>query len=118
MDSDPLPGKSYYRLKMIEPAKTSYSEIRQVQLEIKGWMIKKVYQRGRMLNLEIITPVNESFTINLLNSTGALLIHQKTIPLTQLMQVSLPVNQFPAGSYFLQVITSGGLTDVKQVVLK
>lgn len=104
-DKAPLPGASFYRLKIIAAGNESFSKIVGITLSEKELAIGKVYTANGNTSLvaEITTRRSQTVTIAIFSTTGAVIRQQSSIITPPLTKILLPVTNLAAGTYFLQV---------------
>lgn len=97
-------GINYYRLKVVENAKTFFSQVVKLSLAKNKLSLKTFSVDGAQLVIKLNAAENIHLQLNFLNSTGQLV--QKN---TQLLQpgenrVSFSLNNLPAGTYWAEAI--------------
>lgn len=110
VDETPLPGKSYYRLKMNEAGRISYSPIINITTEGKALNISKlsVDNGGSKLTMEINIQKSQFVSIVISGSNGATLMKQKEFITQPGNIVGIPIGALAAGQYFMRVFTADG----------
>ncbi len=105
VDSNPLSGHNYYRIKQVDfDGNFSYTDIRSVLFEdANAGFNAKIYpnpSKERVLHLEVsgVSP-NKTGTIDIYNTNGQLLMTQE---ITAAGQVKLDW-RWPAGTYWMQI---------------
>lgn len=114
-DQHPLSGKSFYRLKINEPAKESYSKTISVFSKADDLYINKLYKDNSSSNLivEIGVQKNQSVVISIIGIGGSV-IQTKTQYLASPMdKILVPVSALASGQYFLSVRGSDNSHSVK-----
>jgi lysophospholipase L1-like esterase len=107
--TDPLPlnGKSFYRLKINEATKTSYSGIIPIINDAKQ-LVTSFYADASQLHLQFNSHMNQTGTLTLINSSGTIIKKLTVNTGSSNTTVSVPISELPTGEYFLRVITSAG----------
>ena len=108
-DPTPLPGRSFYRVKITEQGSTSYSGIASIINTSDGWKIGKLYSiNGSLWNVEIISGKAGNVMAYLLDGSGRNVLHRTVYvnPPSTLLPVDL--SGLAAGEYFLQLTTPDG----------
>ena len=108
-DDSPLPGRSFYRIKLTEQGSTAYSGIVSILNTSSGWKIGKLYAtNGSLWNLEVLTLKGGNVMAHLVDANGRSVL-QRTIyvnPPSAIVPVDL--SGLAAGEYFLQLSTPDG----------
>lgn len=114
-DFTPLTGKNFYRLKITEAGRVSYSNIINVTAPGKTLSISKLYSAASGSNLlaEINIQKSQYVNIAIVNSNGAVMIRQKAYVAQPGSLISIPVQGLAAGAYFMRVVTADGSAFVK-----
>jgi lysophospholipase L1-like esterase len=115
LDDNPLPGKSLYRLKIIEPRKISYSKAVEVSFNKKSLVINELYSSSNYLYAEIVTAKSGVFSIRIINGSGAVVQEQTNSIIAPGSLLSIPIAKLAEGQYFLQVEGSD-VSDIKRFV--
>jgi lysophospholipase L1-like esterase len=108
-DESPLPGKSFYRIKIAEQGATTYSKVISIFTTADEWKIGKLYAvSGSLWNLEILSGKEGTVKFHLVDGSGRSLLQQS-------LYVNAPSTIFPVdlsglanGAYFLQLSTPDG----------
>jgi hypothetical protein len=108
-DRTPLPGQSFYRLKVSEPPRWFYSNIISITNNNNVLKIARIFtsNNASTVTADITNTKSEQATITLINSAGVVLKQTKqylTVPSTR---ISLAVSHLAEGKYFLKVTTAG-----------
>jgi lysophospholipase L1-like esterase len=114
-DASPLTGKSFYRLKIIEPTKTSYSAMITI-VNDKKQLVESFYADASQLRLKIYSLKNQPAEIDVINLSGALIKKQTVYLTTPDTNITIPLSELAKGEYFLRVITSDASTSIKRFV--
>ncbi len=115
-DPQPLEGKIYYRLKIIEPSKTSYSKVISITNKGRQLSISSIYVDGSNLNIKISSKKNESIDVNIINLSGMLVKKWKQQINTTSAVFSIPVSNLTAGEYILRIINADGNSDTERFI--
>lgn len=117
-DNQPLPGTSYYRLKMIGSGSVKYSEIRTVTIkgsETDVLIAPNPATNSAKISLQRSTAAEAK--IRVINWQGGT-IYATTVIINGNTVVDLPVYQWPAGTYIVQVVTNNEIVNKKLVINK
>jgi hypothetical protein len=111
VDRNPAYGANYYRLKMIDLDETyEYSVIKTIQHTAPARV--KVFPNPAQSFVTVSVP--GSATVRLLNTTGVVLQERSVTSGV----VSIPVQQYHAGTYFVQVVKTDGHQESSVLVIK
>ncbi|HTI10547.1 MAG TPA: GDSL-type esterase/lipase family protein [Puia sp.] len=114
-DQTPLPGKSYYRLKILEDGSTYYSRIAAILSNGQGLDIVKLYtpdgQSGLIMEVSMKKP--QQLTISVINATGVKVRKLSATGISPSSTISVSLSGMAAGQYFVQVATADGKTAVR-----
>lgn len=104
-DQKPQSGQNRYRLKITEPNKESYSSTVSVLYKPKSFDIRRLYIDNSLLNLvvQINSQKEQQVLVEVINTTGVVLLQRKQILSNSFNQFSLPVTHLAAGQYFFRV---------------
>jgi lysophospholipase L1-like esterase len=112
-DLSPSPGKNYYRLKIIEPNKISYSKIILINNDLKQ-LIESLYTDASQLHLQLNNNRGRSAVFDIINHSGSL-IKQQSLKLNGTNNsIKISILDLPAGNYFIRITTPDGFSEVKQ----
>ena len=112
-DASPLNGKAFYRLKIIEPGKTSFSRIIPV-VNDKKQLITSMFTDASQLHLQINSNRNQSAVLTIINYSGAV-VKQQSIKLDSSNNLfTIPISQLTSEEYFLRITTADGSTAVER----
>jgi lysophospholipase L1-like esterase len=108
-DESPLPGKSFYRIKIAEQGAATYSKVISIFTTTDEWKIGKLYAvSGSLWNLEILSGKEGTVKFHLVDGSGRSLLQRS-------LYVNAPSTIFPVdlsglanGAYFLQLSTPEG----------
>jgi hypothetical protein len=117
LDSKPMQGNNFYRLKMIDKDETfTYSRIRNINMEAgnKASLYPNPASAKLTLQVDDISTV-ERVEIN--DITGRLILDQKKIA-QSVMQSDFNVDYFPAGLYLVKITHANGSFDRLRIVKK
>jgi hypothetical protein len=110
LDTDPLPGISYYRLKTSVAGDSSFSTVVSVLRPFQDFAIANVYmpQGGSMLVVDIQSAVNRALSMNVVDVNGAVVCRQVVSVASPSCTVDITVSGLARGMYFLRVSTQDG----------
>jgi len=111
-DTHPLAGKSFYRLKITEPTKTSYSKIVTVLNDKKQFAIDKLNVTPSALTAQIVTDKSRVIHTSIITVNGVVVYRQTFHLIAPQASVSIPVFDLTPGHYFFR-IEALPLQDVK-----
>lgn len=111
-DLHPFSGKNYYRLRIIEPMKTTYSQVALIN-NPKQFFISKLLVNSNKLIVEINSSKNQPAEVSVLNFNGVV-IEKEYIQLARRITFSIPVNNLPLSEYFLRIVAKDGNSDVQK----
>jgi len=111
-DVSPLPGKSFYRLKIIEVAKLSYSLIIPI-INDKRQLISSFYVDGSQIHLQFNGDRSQVVFLSIIGYSGAV-IKQQTVDTHSNPRVTIPISDLSSGNYILQIRTSNGVKAVER----
>jgi len=115
LDAAPPEGRSLYRLKIIEPSRTSYSRILHWMQEADGLRIRTWYVQGSSLHAQVATDAARLVTISVLNAQGAEVLRRVERCVPPSIAVELSLSALPAGQYFLRIV-SGQDSDTRAFI--
>jgi hypothetical protein len=111
-DLSPFSAKNYYRLKIIEPNKTSYSKIILINNDLKQ-LIASLYTDASKLHLQLNGNRGRSVILSVINYSGSI-IKQQSLKLSgSNNSIKISISDLPAGNYFLRITTPDGFSEVK-----
>jgi lysophospholipase L1-like esterase len=110
LDADPLPGKSYYRLRSSIGGDVSFSTVASILRPVPDFAIVNVYvsQGASMLVVDIQSAVNRTLSMNVVDVNGALVSRQVVSVATPASTINLSLSGLARGMYFLRVSTEDG----------
>jgi hypothetical protein len=115
-DNQPLPGVSYYRLKLVSSGNSRYSDIRIVtnnNSETNVLITPNPAYESAKIRLQRSTPAEAK--IRVMNAQGAT-VYRTSVVVNGTAYVDLPTNQWMAGTYIVQVVTNSELVNQKLIV--
>lgn len=113
-DDNLLTGTSFYRLRITEPAKLSYSGIVSLTNRAAGGLIANMYRQGdNSLSLELNVAQNGPVAISVFTASGVLVARQSVTAVRPSALVSIPLTNMAAGVYFLKVTAPGGKQETR-----
>ena len=108
-DQHPLTGKSFYRLKMVEDEKETYSRIAGLSFQPDGLNINKLYlSGGSELQAEISLPHDQPLTLTITNTAGVTVRQQTVMGQAPAQKIPMSTAGLAAGQYFLKITTASG----------
>jgi GDSL-like Lipase/Acylhydrolase family len=115
-DHDPLPGANFYRLKIKDHGKESFSRIVSVGDQVNELTLDKIFTNSSDLMAGIGIKKNQSLFIVIMDRSGAL-VSKRTYPVSSpYSTISLPLAGLAAGEYFLKIIAANGFSVTKPFV--
>ncbi len=114
-DLSPLPGKSFYRLKINEAGQIIYSNTISVQMKEKNLSIHKLYKDNSSGSLiaDISVINSQKLIISIISTTGTLLQQQSHFINKPYGKITIPINTLSSGQYYLRVQGEGNAIEVK-----
>jgi GDSL-like Lipase/Acylhydrolase family len=116
-DFYPLAGRSFYRLKIIEPGRTFYSALASVETKLKPFHIQRLYaDASDRLVVDVYAASGKTINLIIVNAAGAVMLQRKenlTLPYSKIL---LPVKGLEKGQYFLRIQADDGQTAVKAFI--
>jgi lysophospholipase L1-like esterase len=108
-DEDPLPGKSFYRLKIVENGKETYSRTLGIVIGEKELAISKLYIDGHSsLIAEVGMQKDGPLLVTIFNTAGMPLRRQTVEARQPAAMISMPVADLARGQYFLKITAASG----------
>jgi hypothetical protein len=114
MDLSPLPNRSFYRLKITEAAKTSYSGVIPINNTDKKSLIAGIFSDASRLHVQINSNSSKDAVLTIINYSGALIKSLKVKLAASNSMISIPISELAAGEYFLRITTSDNSTVVER----
>ncbi len=111
-DLSPFSAKNYYRLKIIEPNKTSYSKIILINNDLKQ-LIASLYTDASKLHLQLNGNRGRSVILSVINYSGSIIKRQSLKLSGSNNSIKISISDLPAGNYFLRITTPDGFSEVK-----
>jgi hypothetical protein len=112
-DDNPLPGGSFYRLKIEEPGKASFSSVISIGNNTQSVSVDRIYANGSQLMAGISTPKDQALFFTILDRSGALVSRHNYTATAPYSIISLPLANLAAGEYFLKIDASNGFSVTK-----
>jgi hypothetical protein len=107
-DMSALPGRNFYRLKITELDRLSYSDVISVLINKKAVAIQKIYTINNLLMTEISIDKKQAVVVSIIN-TGGSVMHRELRQLDGPVQkISLPIGALATGLYYLNINTAEG----------
>lgn len=106
--------KNFYRLKINEQGKTTYSKVVNVNEAIKGISINRLYQDGSILHIIISSDKKQQAELMIINYSGSVVGKQSVGFASSTNNVQLPISNLASGNYFLKLNTDDGTTLVQR----
>lgn len=117
VDNTPLPGKSFYRLKVITPAHSFYSAIASVTNSSTLKISRLItFNNTATITADISNNKNEFAWISIVNSSGTIVKQTKQYLTAPTTRVSLTVPHFAVGKYYLKVTTNTACNAIKAFI--
>lgn len=109
IDQHPLTGKSFYRLKMVEDGKETYSRIAGRSFQPDGLNINKLYlSGGSELQAEISFPHDQPLMLTITNTAGVTVRQQTVMGQAPAQKIRMSTAGLAAGQYFLKITAASG----------
>lgn len=116
IDPSPLAGKSFYRLKITEPAKTTYSKVVSIIHKEKPFSLAGVHANGSLLHIKINSAANQQILLTVIDNRGVF-VKRKTYDLGIMSSsLSIAIPGLAAGAYYLQIDDLKGNTDLRRFI--
>jgi len=113
IDQSPLNGKSFYRLKIVELNKISYSRIIPIVNDQKQ-LITSIYADASQIHLQVNSNRTGSGILTILNYSGSIVKKQSLNITSSNSGITVPISELAPGNYFLRITTSNGSTAVER----
>jgi len=107
-DHSALSAKTFYRVKINEQGKITYSRVVTLNKTMEGTFINQLYQNGSLLHVVINTDKKQQSELIIINYTGAVVKKQSVYLASSTNDVEWPVSDLAAGNYFLKLNTTDG----------
>ncbi len=115
-DANPLGSIGYYRLKMVDlDGRYGYTEIKVIRTSVITGITIFPNPATDYLNVSVGGSASE-LTVRLINISGQVL-QEKKVNSTSATTISIPVHNYPEGSYFIQVAGSDGTQQTNKVLI-
>jgi lysophospholipase L1-like esterase len=115
-DLSPFNGKNFYRLKIIETDKTSYSRIIPIINDVTK-LITSLYTDGAQLYVQLNANRNQSIAIAILNFSGSV-VKQESLKLNSPNTATkISISELASGHYYVRVANSNGSSAVERFVI-
>ena len=111
-DKKPFPGNSYYRLKMINTDGTfRYSNIVLIKTPTNSIYVNAMFPNPAkdLFTIEIYANNIQKLNISLFDFAGRRVLNQNETTKSGLQLIKLNLRSLPAGTYYAEVKTSGGI---------
>jgi len=115
MDQTPFSGKSFYRIRITDGGRLSYSSIIDITAPGSSFNISKLYvtSGGSALSAQVDVQKSQYVFINIINNTGAILFKQKQFITQPSESITIPVGMLASGQYYFRITTEDGNTLTK-----
>lgn len=111
-DDSPLKGKSFYRIKINEPGKISFSRIISVSNGSKQITITNLYTDAYFMHLQINSDKKQTVLLTLVNFNGEI-VQKQTIPLSSgNNDFNISISALAAGDYIADMVISNSIDEV------
>ena len=107
-DQRPLPGASFYRLKVTEGGRQFYTGIVRVSFDGKLLSIGTFYNNRNNLTAGISINKSQLVYMTILNTSGAVLLRQSEYINQPLSTINIPIEKLAGGQYYLHVVAAEG----------
>ncbi len=101
-DNNLLPGQNFYRLKIVEPNRVSYSRVLSIYNK-KPFSIDKIYVSSSAIHVTLVSDKTRIITASIINSLGEIVEKLNYTILSPSISLTIPVSALPAGQYFLRI---------------
>jgi lysophospholipase L1-like esterase len=117
-DKNALPGKNFYRIKVVEPSHKFYSTTIDIINDNCSFMISGLHtnNNGAAVIADISNNKKGYALVSIINTAGVVLQQSKqyiTLPFTRIM---LPIANYAAGEYFLRISTDNDNCSIKAFI--
>jgi len=117
IDINPASGINYYRIKVQEGTKTTYSLIISISKEIKPLGIKRLYKESpSVLVAEVTSEKNSNAFIMIYSMNGQILFRERVTLVAGIALLRLPVQHLASGQYLIHI--KAGNREVSQAFVK
>jgi lysophospholipase L1-like esterase len=106
-DQHPFEGKTFYRLKITEPSKTSYSKVVIADNRNNSLEISAVYSDGDRLEIKISSNTPGLAQVSLVGLSGSIVKSQK-MAVTNSSQLTIAINDIAPGEYIIRLADNKG----------
>ncbi len=117
IDTKPLPGENYYRLKMVDTnGSFTYSKFISIHMEPFG--ILSVYPnplKGEHLEVSLVAPIASTVFLYVYDHLGRLVLQESGTSLDKIHFMTLTMENLPTGAYFLH-LTDGHFYAYKRFI--
>ena len=111
-DNQPLNGKIFYRLKIREPGKISFSNVADVVHNDKQATITNLYVDASNLHLQISSAKKQIVSISIIHFNGAVAQKQTLMLSSASNNFVIPLYNLAAGHYIVNLTTPDGANEV------
>jgi lysophospholipase L1-like esterase len=108
------PGASYYRLKITEPGKVSYSQVVSLMNKGKKLSITRLYFDPNQLHIDINTEISQKVVLTIADIGGRLVYKNQVNLNLSNTQLTIPVAEFSTGEYIIKVLAADGNQDAQK----
>ncbi|HMH20482.1 MAG TPA: SGNH/GDSL hydrolase family protein [Puia sp.] len=108
-DQDPLPGRSFYRIRIIENGKETFSRTLSLLIGAKELAISRIYATGNAsLIAEIGTIKDDQLKVAIISTSGMLVRQQSFEAHPPSTLISMPIADLTRGQYFIKITAANG----------
>lgn len=101
-DNNLLPGQNFYRLKIVEPNRVSYSKVLSIYNK-KPFSIDKIYAGSSAIHVTLVSDKTREVTARIINLLGEEVDKLSYTISPPSVSLTIPVSKLPAGQYFLSI---------------
>lgn len=101
-DNNLLPGQNFYRLKIVESSRVSYSGVLSIYNN-KPFSIDKIYASSSALHVTLVSDKTQAVMVRIINLLGAVVDKLRYTITSPSVRLTIPVSKLAAGQYFLRI---------------
>ena len=113
VDQTPFSGKSFYRLKIIEPNRQTYSSIISVTSRGKVLSLSNISTTSSSITADVNIQRSHDVNFSIVSMAGAVLLQQKIFIMQPAGKINIPVGNLAGGQYYLRISTIDGANDIQ-----
>ena len=117
-DAKPLPGKSFYRLKISTNGIVRYSDIVILVNIEKTFSIGRIYQAGKnsKLVVDLIVKKNQGMILTIINTSGMVIGRQTYNIETPSTNISVNITSLANGGYYVRFVAANGDQEIRPIL--